>query len=328
MHSTVNRLQREQLHSDQLMTESRATQDNKSTKASFVLERERLEKKDVIRMLMAEMKKFEDLREQKKELAEKVFEPLLQEKGIYFNKKFMRKEKFKEIYPRLLGHTQLSQYHAKCSQSNKNEPQRSLTPSKKPINNTGAPSFMNREKQIRIGDRINPEARDHRRANKSKTPNYTIDRTFSRTPLKSAKKFPKQTLNNPPFMQPLNNHGCKTEAPTPPPKYGSNRGHLSKSQILNVTDRLHEEHMAKQEVKEQLWTDLKKDLFKPKINDIIYSKRDVRKALANFDDMFTRMEAQQSQFMDSPQRVYRIPVTNESERSVKRTLLKSEIKKE
>jgi hypothetical protein len=321
MHSTVNRLQREQLHSDQLMTELKAIQDNTSTKASFVLKREILEKKDMMRMLMADMKKFEDLREQKKLLAEKVFEPMLEEKGVFFNKKLMRKEKFKEMYPRLLGHSQLSQYHAKCSQSNKNEPQRSLTPSKKPINNTGAPSFMNREKQIRIGDRIRPEARDHRNANKSKTPIYTIDRTISRTPPKSPKKFPKQILNNPSFMQPLNNHGYKAEAPLRPPKYGSNRGHLSKSQILNVTDRLHGEHVAKQEMIDQLWTDHKKDLFTPKINDIRYDKRDVRKALANFDGMFTRMEAQQSQFMDSPQRVYRIPVTNKTERSVKRSLL-------
>lgn len=325
MHSTVNREQREKLHSDQLMNELKIIQDNKVSKPSFVLEKERLEKKSMMEMLMKDMEKFEELREQKKKLAEKVFEPMLEEKGVYFKKKIMKHDKFEEMYPRLLEQRQLNPYHVKCARSSHTEAVKSHTPVRKPKKNVGAPSFMEREKQPRITDRIDPDARDHRRKTHilSKTP--TMGTKTPRTPPPTTpptrKPLPKPLLLNPPFMAPLKRPPAVPSPQQSPPRYGNNSQHLSIHQLIDISDRLHDDHISKDERSIKLWNDRKRYMFKPRINEVRYSKKDVRQALNNFDDMIMNMENKKHEFEGGQEKVYKIPISSEKEKRVKKRLM-------
>lgn len=323
MFSTVAKNQREWLHSHELMEELKQIEGANKSSTNFILKKEKMMKQLMIETMEGDMAQLEELREKKKKLAEEVFGPLLEEKGIFFKKKEMTKKNFKEFHPRLLQHGEVSSYHINChgKQQHHSELPKSLTPTKQPKKVIGSPSFMNRKSSSRLKDRIPPSARDARRKKENVAPLATLPINRHDQRPKSSLKAPKQIEHDAHFMRPLQRTFHAEEEITTIPKYGGTRGDLSQSQVFAVSQRLFEDANSCQINRERLWTDMKKGLFKPCINQTNKPQSEVKKAIQNFDKAFLKMEKEKRELIRTSDRVFDVIVKNDRELSIKKKLL-------
>lgn len=311
MHSTIKKEKREQLHVDALMkTLSVLNQERVSAKEkNFLIQRMKMEDQRIMEQVHTNTNELHKLKDLKQKMAEKIIDPILQSKGIYFKPREITPKKFaEEQYSKLMEHGKFhAGYTDKCNdhRGQELEKQRSATPKK------NFTMITREEGYVRYKDRIPVEARDHRLA---RTPNTKPHKVFTddwadHTPTSfisrtsSKKQRPKSALKeldpNTRFLQPLKKSllPAKEEDDEKPVKLPATHSKSPKrrpaASPIQKSTQLHDELFEKQAYRSQLIADYNRSLFQPKINERKVHHRELLSALDNFDQQFMRMENNQ-----------------------------------